>query len=211
MHDLCQEIAARLYDGQDRQVTALVQQALGQGLAPGEILAGLISGMDRVGQEFRAGELFVPEVLVAARAMQAGMAVLRPVLVGSGVPGRGKYLIGTVQGDLHDIGKNLVKMMLEGAGFDVIDLGTDVAPEAFVAAVRQHQPQVLGMSALLTTTMPGMARTIAALEQAGLRASVRVMIGGAPVTAAYARQIGADAYAADAASAVEIARELVPA
>jgi 5-methyltetrahydrofolate--homocysteine methyltransferase len=210
MSDICREIAASLYDGKDKQVSALVQQALDQGVAPGEVLAGgLIAGMDRVGREFKAGELFVPEVLVAARAMHAGMAVLRPLLVGSGVPSRGRFLIGTVKGDLHDIGKNLVKMMLEGAGFEVIDLGTDVAPQSFVAAVRQHQPQIVGMSALLTTTMASMPGAIAALEQAGLRRSVKVMIGGAPVTAAYARQIGADAYAADAATAVEVARELV--
>jgi len=137
------------------------------------------------------------------------MAVLRPLLAETGAPYVGTYLIGTVQGDLHDIGKNLVRMMLEGAGFQVLDLGTDVSPERFVAAVREHRPQILGMSALLTTTMPGMRRTIEALEEAGLRDRVKVMVGGAPVTAEYAREIGADAYAPDAATAVEVARRLL--
>lgn len=146
---------------------------------------------------------------MAAKAMHAGLEVLRPLLAGSGVPRVGKVVIGTVAGDLHDIGKNLVKMMLEGAGFQTIDLGTDVKPEEFVAAVRQHQPQLLGMSALLTTTMPGMKATIEALEEAGLRDRVKVMVGGAPVTAAFAEEIGADAYAPDAASAVETARALI--
>jgi 5-methyltetrahydrofolate--homocysteine methyltransferase len=173
------------------------------------VLAALISGMDRVGRDFKAGELFVPEVLVAARAMHAGMAVLRPLLAETGVPRVGTYVIGTVQGDLHDIGKNLVRMMLEGAGFEVIDLGTDVAPERFVTAVKEHRPQIVGMSALLTTTMVRMRDTIEALEAAGLREAVKIMVGGAPLTAAYAEQIGADAYAPDAATAVEVARSLI--
>jgi methanogenic corrinoid protein MtbC1 len=141
--------------------------------------------------------------------MHAGMNVLRPLLAEGDMPSAGKYVIGTVQGDLHDIGKNLVKMMLEGGGFQTIDLGTDVKPEEFVAAVREHQPQFLGMSALLTTTMPGMKATIEALEEAELRDTVKIMVGGAPVTAAFAEQIGADAYAPDAGSAVDIARSLV--
>jgi len=209
MADVLQKIASNLYDGEDEVVAELVQEALDQGMAPEEILAGgLITGMDEVGRDFKAGDLFVPEVLIAARAMHAGMNVLRPLLAESDVPTAGKYVIGTMQGDLHDIGKNLVKMMLEGAGFETIDLGTDVSPDAFVAAVREHQSQLLGMSALLTTTMPGMKATIEALEEAGLRDAVKIMVGGAPVTAAFAEQIGADAYAPDAASAVDVARSL---
>jgi 5-methyltetrahydrofolate--homocysteine methyltransferase len=210
MADILQEMASNLYNGEEEKVAQLVQQALDQGMAAGEILSGgLIAGMDEVGKDFKAGDLFVPEVLIAARAMHAGMNILRPLLAESDVPTAGKYLIGTVKGDLHDIGKNLVKMMLEGAGFETIDLGTDVEPAAFVAAVREHQPDLLGMSALLTTTMVNMKATIEALEEAGLRDSVKVMIGGAPVTAAFAEQVGADAYAPDAASAVDTARGLV--
>lgn len=208
--NILEQIASSLYKGEDKVVADLVQQALDQGMTPAEILNdGLIAGMDEVGRDFKAGQLFVPEVLIAARAMHAGMNILRPLLVGSGVPSVGKYVIGTVQGDLHDIGKNLVKMMLEGAGFETIDLGVDVKPEAFVEAVREHKPQLLGMSALLTTTMPGMKATIEALEKAGLRNTVKIMVGGAPVTAAFAEQIGADAYAPDAATAVDVARNLI--
>lgn len=210
MSDILAEIARNLYEGNDKAVAVLVQQALAGGIGPAEVLqGGLVAGMDRVGRDFQGGELFVPEVLVAARAMQAGMAVLRPLLVGGVVPGRGRCLLGTVQGDLHDIGKNLVRMMWEGAGFEVIDLGTDVPAEAFVEAVRRHRPQVVGLSALLTTTMPAMGEVIRALARAGLRDAVRVVVGGAPVTAAYAREIGADGYAPDAASAVELVRTLV--
>jgi 5-methyltetrahydrofolate--homocysteine methyltransferase len=207
--DILQEIVSNLYDGEDQKVAELVQEALDQGMAPGEILhGGLIAAMDEVGRDFKAGELFVPEVLIAARAMQAGMSILRPLLAESDAVSAGKYVIGTVKGDLHDIGKNLVKMMLEGAGFEMIDVGTDVGPEAFVEAVRDHQPQLMGMSALLTTTMVQMKATMEALEEAGLRESVKIMVGGAPVTDAFAQEIGADAYAADAASAVDVARGL---
>jgi 5-methyltetrahydrofolate--homocysteine methyltransferase len=210
MADILQEIASNLYNGENVTVAKLVQQALDQDLAPGEILqGGLIAGMDEVGKDFKAGELFVPEVLIAARAMRAGMGVLRPLLAEADVPSAGKYIIGTVKGDLHDIGKNLVKMMLEGAGFETIDLGTDVTPTDFVAAVREHQPQLVGMSALLTTTMVQMKSTVEALEEAGLRDSIKIMIGGAPVTAAFAKEVGADAYAPDAATAVDVARDLV--
>ncbi len=210
MLDRLEDIATTLYEGNRDQVTALVRHALEQGTAPGDILNnGLIKGMDRVGQGFKDGELFVPEVLIAARAMQAGMDVLRPLLTESDTPGVGKYVIGTVKGDLHDIGKNLVKMMMEGAGFEMIDLGADVAPEAFVAAVREHKAKFIGMSALLTTTMPQMKATIEALKKEGLRSSVKVMVGGAPLTAAFADQIGADAYASDAATAVDVARDLL--
>jgi 5-methyltetrahydrofolate--homocysteine methyltransferase len=209
MADVLNEIASNLYNGEEGKVAELVQQALDQGMAPEEVLSGgLIAGMDEVGKDFKAGELFVPEVLIAARAMHAGMNILRPLLADSDAISAGRYLIGTVKGDLHDIGKNLVKMMLEGAGFETIDLGTDATPQDFVNAVREHKPQLLGMSALLTTTMVNMKATIEALEEAGLRDSVKVMIGGAPVTAAFAKEIGADAYAPDAASAVDVAREL---
>ncbi len=209
MADVQQKIATNLYNGDREAVAELVQDALDAGMAPGDVLNdALLAGMDEVGRDFKAGDLYLPEVLAAARAMQAGMDVLRPLLAESDVPSAGKYVIGTVQGDLHDIGKNLVKMMLEGAGFQTIDLGTDVKPDDFVAAVREHQPQLLGMSALLTTTMPEMEATIEALEEAGLRDAVKIMVGGAPVTAAFAEQIGADAYAPDAASAVDVARSL---
>jgi len=209
MADMLQEIASNLYGGEDKEVAALVQQALDEGMAPDEILqGGLIAGMDEVGKDFKAGDLFVPEVLIAARAMHAGMDILRPLLAEGEVPTAGRYVIGTVKGDLHDIGKNLVKMMLEGAGFQTVDLGTDVSAEDFIAAVREHQPRLMGMSALLTTTMVQMKAIIEALEEAGLRDSVKVMIGGAPVTAAFAEEIGADAYAPDAATAVDVARSL---
>jgi 5-methyltetrahydrofolate--homocysteine methyltransferase len=188
----------------------LVQQALDQGMSPEEILSeALMPGMDQVGKDFKAGELFVPEVLIAARAMQAGMDILRPLLTDSSAAFVGKVIIGTVAGDLHDIGKNLVKMMLEGASFEVVDLGTDVSPAAFVEAVRAHQPELVGMSALLTTTMANMKATVEALEEAGLRDQVKIMVGGAPVTDVFAQNIGADSFAPDAATAVEVSRELV--
>jgi 5-methyltetrahydrofolate--homocysteine methyltransferase len=209
MSDILQQIASKLYEGEDEEVAALVQKALDQGMAPSEVLqGGLIAGMDEVGRDFKADVLFVPEVLIAARAMHAGMNVLRPLLAQGEVIGMGRYVIGTVEGDLHDIGKNLVKMMLEGAGFEVVDLGTDVKPGAFVAAVREHQPKVVGMSALLTTTMVNMRTTIEALTEAGLRDKIKIMVGGAPVTAKFAEDIGADAFAPDAAAAVDIARSL---
>jgi 5-methyltetrahydrofolate--homocysteine methyltransferase len=210
MADVLQKIASKLYAGEADDVAELVRSALDQGISANEVLqGGLILGMDQVGKDFKAGDLFVPEVLIAARAMHAGMHVLRPLLATSGATSAGKMIIGTVKGDLHDIGKNLVKMMVEGAGFEVVDLGTDVPPEKFVAGVREHQPKLLGMSALLTTTMMSMKTTVEALQEAGVRGSVKVMIGGAPVTDAFAKQIGADAYAPDAASAVDVARSLV--
>ncbi len=210
MADILQTIAKKLYVGEEEEVARLVQQALDEGMTPHEVLKnGLIAGMDEVGRDFKAGDLFVPEVLIAARAMTAGMNVLRPLLSKSDVRGVGTLVIGTVEGDLHDIGKNLVKMMMEGAGFEIVDLGTNVKAADFVAAVRQHQPQIVGMSALLTTTMVNMRTTIEALVEAGLRDTVKVMVGGAPVTEAFAKDIGADAYAPDAATAVETARRLL--
>jgi len=210
MNDTLKQMAEKLYAGDADAVAELTQKALDEGLTSAEVLnGGLVAGMDRVGVDFRNGELYVPEVLIAARAMHAGMDILRPLLVESDVPSAGKVLVGTVKGDLHDIGKNLVAMMLEGGGFEVVDLGVDVPPDKFIEAVKAKQPGLLGMSALLTTTMPGMKNTIDALVEAGVRENVRVMIGGAPVTQAYADEIDADGYAPDAASAVELARSLV--
>jgi 5-methyltetrahydrofolate--homocysteine methyltransferase len=193
--------------------TAVIEgnlDALDDGLDAKQILdKGLMPGMDHVGVEFKAGNMFVPEVLRSARAMQASMAILKPLLAESGSKMTGKILLGTVKGDLHDIGKNLVAMMCEGAGFEVKDLGKDIEPEAFVQAVKEFEPDVLGMSALLTTTMRVMEHTIKALEEAGVRDKVKVMIGGAPVTQAFSDQIGADGYASNAASAADLAKKFV--
>jgi 5-methyltetrahydrofolate--homocysteine methyltransferase len=209
MEDVLQQIADKLYDGDADAISSLTQQALDGGMTPGEVLkGGLLKGMDRVGVDFRAGDLFVPEVLIAARAMHAGMDILKPLLTESEAEMAGKVVIGTVEGDLHDIGKNLVAMMLEGGGFEIVDLGTDVSPSEFVEAVNKERPDLIGMSALLTTTMPMMKSTIDALVDAGLREKVKVMVGGAPVTKDYADDIGADGYASDAGSAVELARSL---
>jgi len=203
-------ISESLQRGDAESVKELVTKALEEELLPKDILEnGLIKGMNVIGVKFKNNEVYVPEVLIAARAMHAGMDVLRPKLVETGVKDIGKFVIGTVKGDLHDIGKNLVKMMLEGAGFEVIDLGVDISPDKFVEAVKEHQPNVLGMSALLTTTMVNMPEVIKALESAGLRDKVKVMIGGAPITQNYAEQIGADAYSPDAASAVEDAKTFI--
>lgn len=209
MTDMVQRIAGKLYAGDIEAVAESVQDALDAGMAPEVILKeALLGGMDEVGVDFKSGVLFVPEVMFSARAMQAGMDVLRPLLAEGDMASAGKCVLGTVKGDLHDIGKNLVRMMLDGGGFEAIDLGVDLEPSAFVEAVREHKPDLVGMSALLTTTMSQMKVTIDALEEAGLRDSVKIMIGGAPVTAAFAEQIGADAYAPDAAAAVDVAREL---
>jgi 5-methyltetrahydrofolate--homocysteine methyltransferase len=206
-------IQQNIYEGKAEEVRARVQEALADGLPAQEILEkGLIAGMDEVGRDFKAGDLFIPEVLACARAMHAGMEVLRPLLAegreGIGRASLGKVVIGTVQGDVHDIGKNLVSMMLEGAGFEVMDLGVDVPPNRFVEAVGARNPRIVGMAAMLTTTTPMMKTIIEALAEAGLRDKVKVLVGGAPVTSAYARQIGADAYAPDAATAVDVARGL---
>jgi 5-methyltetrahydrofolate--homocysteine methyltransferase len=210
MADMVQRIAKNLYSGDIEAVAEMVQEALDAGMAPSEVLSdALLAGMDEVGRDFKEGVLFVPEVMFAARAMKAGMDVLRPLLAESDIASSGKCIVGTVKGDLHDIGKNLVTMMLDGGGFEAIDLGIDLDPGTFVDAVREHKPDLVGMSALLTTTMVQMKATIEALEEAGLRNSVKIMIGGAPVTATFAEQIGADAYAPDAASAVDLARELM--
>ena len=209
MADL-QAIAENVINGNATALAEGVQQALEEGVSPGEVLNGaLVVGMDEVGYRFKNNIFYVPEVLIAARAMHAGMDVLKPLLAESDVPSAGKVVLGTVKGDLHDIGKNLVSMMLEGGGFEVIDLGVDASPETFVASIRDEQPQVVGMSALLTTTMVNMKTTIDALTEAGVRDQVKVMVGGAPVTQRYADEIGADGYAPDAASAVDVARSLV--
>lgn len=197
-------------DGNAPAAKAGVEKALAEGIAPDVILKeGLIAAMGEVGRLFEENEYFVPEMLVSARAMQNGLSVLKPHLAEVGAKPTGKVVIGTVKGDLHDIGKNLVAMMLEGAGFEIVDLGTDVSPEKFVKAVLEQKPQLVGMSALLTTTMPSMGTTVKALVEAGVREQVKVMIGGAPVTDAFAKQIGADGYAPDASSAVRLAKSLV--
>ena len=203
------QLYQHVIDGEASEVEEGVQAALAAGIPANSILNdALIAAMDEVGHRFEEGDFFVPEMLIAARAMQAGLKLLKPYLVGSESKSAGKVAIGTVKGDLHDIGKNLVAMMLEGAGFEVYDLGVDVSSDVFVQAA-QDGVQILGMSALLTTTMNNMSATIEALKIAGLRDKVKIMIGGAPVTQAYANQIGADAFASDASSAVRIARNLM--
>jgi 5-methyltetrahydrofolate--homocysteine methyltransferase len=203
------EIYQNVIDGDANGVSTGVQAELDAGTVPEEILnQALISAMDYVGQQFEEGEFFVPEMLIAARAMQAGMNLLKPHLVESGVESAGKVAIGTVKGDLHDIGKNLVAMMLEGAGFEVEDLGTDVPPTRFLEAALGGA-QVIGMSALLTTTMGSMSDVIEAIEDGNIRDKVKVIIGGAPVTSSFAEQIGADGYASDASSAVRKVRKLL--
>lgn len=208
--EILERIAAELEQGEVESVDALTRDALAAGVAPKEILDhGLIAGMNVVGEKFRDHEIFLPDVLMAAKAMYAGLDILKPLLAGEGVPSRGRIVIGTVQGDLHDIGKNLVAIMLRGAGYDVIDLGNDVAPARFIAAAKENGASLIGMSALLTTTMTTMRKVTALLAEEGLAGKVRVIIGGAPVSAEYAREIGADAYAYDAANAIERVRELI--
>jgi len=206
--DLWIQMQDDLYDGLKAEIAAETREALRRGYNPQEVLAqGLVAGMDIVGVDFRDGILFVPEVLMAANAMKAGMEILRPLLVETGAPRIGTMVIGTVKGDIHDIGKNLVTMMMEGAGFEVINLGINNDAEKFLNAIREHQPDILGMSALLTTTMPYMKVVIQALKDEGLRDNIFVMVGGAPVTETFAQAVGADAYGRDAAIAVELARE----
>lgn len=196
-------------EGDMSGATEGVNQALAEGVAASEILnQGLIAAMTEVGRLFEEGEYFVPEMLIAARAMQTSVAILKPKLLEADIKPLGKVAIGTVKGDLHDIGKNLVAMMLEGVGFEIIDLGTDVSPEKFVAAITEHDAGLVGMSALLTTTMPSMRTSIDALKEAGVREKVKVMIGGAPVTQKYADEIGADIYAPDGPSAARRAKEV---
>ena len=208
MSEILTEISDAIIAGNIGVMADLTEDALDDGLSPQDILDnGLMPGMDYVGVEFKAGRMFVPEVLRSARAMQDSMGILRPMLVESGASMAGTIVLGTVKGDLHDIGKNLVGMMCEGAGFEVYDIGKDIGPDGFVQAVKEDEPGILGMSALLTTTMRSMQTTIDALEEAGVRDQVKIMIGGAPVTSEYADAIGADGYASNAASAVELAKQ----
>ena len=204
------DISENLQKGKAKVVKELVQQAIDQGIPVEQILdEGLLSGMNVVGEKFKNNEVFVPEVLVAARAMNVGTELLKPELAEAGVSAKGKVCIGTVKGDLHDIGKNLVRMMFEGKGLEVIDLGVDVAPEAFVQAAVEHGCQIIACSALLTTTMPAMAEVVKAAQAAGIRDKVKIMIGGAPVTQEFCDSIGADAYTPDAAAAAEKAVALL--
>ncbi len=213
---MAEQVLQELYDsiikGDRKTAKDRVQAALDAGLAPDMILKdAMIAAMTKVGEMFSCGEYYVPEMLIAAKAMQEALAVLKPHLVQTKVKSEGKAVIGTVSGDLHDIGKNLVGMMLEGAGFEIVDLGSDVTPAKFVQAIRANNPDLVGMSALLTTTMPSMKATLDAIRAEGLKDQVQVMIGGAPVTEEYAHKIGADGFAPDASRAVQLAKSLVSA
>ncbi|HEX9061296.1 MAG TPA: corrinoid protein [Clostridia bacterium] len=204
------EISEALQKGNFKAVSQKTAAALDEGISPDIVLnEGLIAGMSIIGARFKTGEIYVPEVMLSARAMHSGLDVLRPALVKTGSKPLGKVVLGTVKGDLHDIGKNLVGMMMIGTGLEVIDLGKDVSSEKFVNAVKEHNPDIVAMSALLTTTMPEQKNVIDALREAGLRDAVKVMIGGAPVTEDYANEIGADAYTPDAGSAAQKAKELI--
>ena len=208
LEDLYELMKEDLYDGLAEEIEEEVHEALGRGQQPYEVLTnGLVAGMEIVGNDFRDGILFVPEVLMAANAMKGGMEILRPLLTQTGAEQIGKMVIGTVKGDIHDIGKNLVAMMMEGAGLEVINLGINVDADQFLAAIRQHKPDILGMSALLTTTMPYMKVVIDTLGEEGIRDEIYVMVGGAPVTENFARDVGADAYGRDAAVSVDIAKK----
>ena len=203
-------VSEALQKGKANDVKALVQELLDGGSSAKEILeGGMMAGMDIVGRRFKANEIYVPEVLIAARAMTAGIEILKPLLIDEAFESKGTVVIGTVKGDLHDIGKNLVKMMMEGKGFAMIDLGTDVSPEEYVAAAQEHNADIICCSALLTTTMTEMKGVVAKAEEAGIRDKVKIMVGGAPITQEYSDSIGADAYSADAASAAETALQLV--
>lgn len=201
-----EEISSYLQKGRANEVKELVQQALNEGMDVKKILEeGLMAGMSIIGEKFKKNEVYVPEVLIAARAMNAGTALLKPYLVSSGVKAKGKVVIGTVKGDLHDIGKNLVKMMMEGKGLEVIDLGTDVPADKFITAAKENHADIIACSALLTTTMTEMQNVVKAAKEAGIRDKVTIMVGGAPVTDAFCKSIGADVYAPDAASAADAA------
>ncbi len=208
MSDTLAPITEAIKKGDRKTATAQTQAAIDAQAKPEEILAALVTGMDDVGRRFKNNEIYVPEVLIAARAMKESMVLLKPLLIKAGVAPAYTAIIGTVQGDLHDIGKNLVAMMWTGANFNVIDLGTDVAPERFVSAAKEHKAQIVGLSALLTTTMPAMKNTVKALREAGLD-GVKIAIGGAPVTQSFAEEIGADGFSPDAGSAVDMARQSV--
>ena len=210
LEELYEQLGDDLYDGYQEEVVEGVEEALSRGIAPYDVLTdGLVAGMDIVGADFRDGILFVPEVLMAANAMKAGMAVLRPLLAETGAPVIGTMVIGTVKGDIHDIGKNLVAMMMEGAGFEVINLGINNDADDFMAAINEHKPELIGMSALLTTTMPYMKVVIDRLKEEGIRKDMIVLVGGAPLNEAFAEAIEADAYCRDAAVAVETAKKFM--
>jgi 5-methyltetrahydrofolate--homocysteine methyltransferase len=210
MSELLGKMAESLIAGKVNEVVDLTKQALDGGAAPQDVLdQGLLAGMDVVGQRFKAAEMFIPEVLRCAACMHGAMEILRPLLSESGGREIGTLVIGTVKGDLHDIGKNLVGMMFEGAGFNVVDIGIDQEPQVFVDAIKEHKARLLGLSALLTTTMPKMGETINAIKEAGIRDQIKIMVGGAPVTSSFAQEIGADGYASNAASAVEKGKELL--
>ncbi len=210
MSDILAQIATTVIEGRLKDVGQLTRDALAAGVSAQDVLdKALMPGMDVVGGEFKKGKKFVPEVLLSARTMQTSLDLLKPKLAEKGLKMAGKVVLGTVKGDLHDIGKNLVGMLLEGSGFEVVDLGKDVTPEKFVEAVKQQQPQIVAMSALLTTTMRSMGHTITMLKEAGVRDGLYIMVGGAPVTADFARQIGADAYASNAPAAAEMAKKVV--
>jgi len=207
--DVLAEIAKAIIDGNHRRVGELTHRVIEEGVAPKSILDdGLIAGMNVVGERFRVHEIFLPDVLMSAKAMYAGMDQLRPLLIAEGVPSLGKVVIGTVQGDLHDIGKNLVGIMLKGAGFEVIDLGHDVPPEKMVQSAKEHEAPVIGMSALLTTTMGVMRQVVERLRDENLHGQIKTVVGGAPLSEDYARKIGADAYGFDAANAVVVVKRL---
>ena len=209
MSDVLNSISTKIIAGEKDEIGNLTRDALDKGISAQDILyKGLMPGMDHVSKEFKKGDMFVPEVMRSARTMLNSMEILKPLLIETGAKMVGKVVLGTVKGDLHDIGKNLVGMMCEGAGFEIKDLGVDVEPDAFVQAVKEFEPDVVGMSALLTTTMRKMDDTIKALAEAGVRDTVKVMIGGAPVNQEYADKIGADAYAPDAAAAADKAKQL---
>jgi corrinoid protein of di/trimethylamine methyltransferase len=210
LEELYDQMGEDLYDGLADEVAEAVNEALRRGREAYEVMTeGLVAGMDIVGEDFRDGILFVPEVLMAAKAMKAGMEILRPLLVESGAPRQGTLVIGTVKGDIHDIGQNLVSMMMEGAGFEVINLGINVDADKYLAAIHEHEADIVGLSALLTTTMPYMKVVVDRLKEEGIRDDIIVMIGGAPVTQDFADHVGADGYGEDAASAVEVARRLI--
>lgn len=206
MADL-QLLSDSIIKGDQKTAVDVTKTALDEGMAPADVLGGLISGMNIIGARFKANEVYIPEVLIAARAMKMSMEILEPKLVEAGVKPIGTAIVGTVQGDLHDIGKNLVCMMLKGAGFQVVDIGVDISPEKFVEEAKATGANIVGLSALLTTTMPAIEKTVLAIKEAGI--NVKVMIGGAPVTQGYADKIGADGYSADAASAVDLAKSLL--
>ena len=210
MSDIYEKLSTAILEGEAEKITKLVNRGLKKGLSAKELLDnGLIVGMDEVGVRFKRGDMFVPEVLMSADSMSAGMTILRPILIESGADMLGKIVMGTVKGDLHDIGTNLVSMMCEGAGFEIVNLGFNVEPEKFIEAIKEHQPAIVGMSAMLTTTMRAMGHTIKAISEAGLSDQVKVMVGGAPVDKDFSDAIGSDGYGSNAPSGAELAKQLV--